>query len=209
MTGKTHLVGGLAAGAVIGKIAIATGAIPVSAPTILGLVAVVCLASLLPDIDEPNSMVSNLPNYAKRSMRKRYNDFINTLIAGIFKAILALLNMVTQALSGLIRVMAGGHRGATHWLITAVALTVVVLAVAIPFGKLWYVAFFFAGYTSHLVLDLMTLSGLEIGRPFSKKKYHILPAGLRVRTGSAADTILGVGLLVLTLLVLMIPIPLG
>ena len=88
-----------------------------------------------------------------------------------------------------------GHRGATHWFVTALTIGLIVSgigwAVSFPTLGLWLLL----GYISHLALDMMTLSGLTVWQPFSDRKYHLLPKSMRVRTGSPIDTLIGVGAL--------------
>ena len=97
------------------------------------------------------------------------------------------------------------HRGATHWLSTGVAVTVIcgviagavdgvlVLPVAAGLG---------AGYTLHLLADACTPHGVPLLGPFSTRKRHVLPTGRRIPTGSGRETVVclaamcGAGLLV-------------
>jgi membrane-bound metal-dependent hydrolase YbcI (DUF457 family) len=93
-----------------------------------------------------------------------------------------LLTGLVQALATVIRELTG-HRGATHWLLAA-------LLVALPaFAFLGRHAGIYlgAGYLSHLALDMLTRSGVPLLGPFSKRRLHLLPAPLRVRTGGPLD----------------------
>jgi inner membrane protein len=43
------------------------------------------------------------------------------------------------------------------------------------------------GYLSHLLADAMTMSGVPLWWPVGEKRVHVLPPGLRLRTGSLAE----------------------
>lgn len=192
--GSTHLVGGLAAALVaerlVGQVTSLravyyVGDFPVS-QLLIGA-AVAALGALLPDIDEPHSTVANLPHKAEQIIKPRANDPIDVAIGTTIKGGASILNILTQTLSGFIRALSGGHRGATHWLIIGALLTAAAWALGIrldlPRMGLW----FGAGYASHLILDMLTTSGLRLFKPFYSKPIHLLPKHLRVRTGSWAE----------------------
>ncbi|MCG3211847.1 MAG: hypothetical protein FOGNACKC_05493 [Anaerolineae bacterium] len=204
MTGKTHLAGGVAAAVVVERSAWLAGwplLPPEKQAVILGWLAPVALlafaaaalGSLLPDLDEPNSLVSNLP----RASRGLVRGALRTKgVEGVARSLvefgLLLVNFVTRFLSRIVRMAALGHRGATHWLVTALAL-----ALLAALGG-WFIGFpalgawLFIGYGSHLALDAMTLSGLELLQPFTARKVHLLPKPMRIRTGSLVDSLLTV-----------------
>ena len=62
--------------------------------------------------------------------------------------------------------------------------------------------YFLVGYLSHLMLDMMTKSGVPLLGPFTKKRFHLLPPFLRVKTGGAIDHIIqfGTGIIYVLLL---------
>lgn len=81
------------------------------------------------------------------------------------------------------------HRGITHtWLLVfffgALALLTLPSAVALAL---------IAGYSSHLVADMATRSGLPVFWPLTSAKFFVLPYPLRVRTGSVVESLLDVG----------------
>ena len=199
MTGKTHLAGGLAAGLVLERVTAMAG-VPIIPPSLMidvaGLLVpasvlaftAIGAGSLLPDLDEPRSMAANMPNKTKGVVREvlRKQGTEGVVRMGVEMA-LSVLNLFSRLLSALIRVAAAGHRGATHWLVTCLAVSVLAglagLGIGFPDLGFWL----FLGCLSHLVLDMMTISGLEVLMPFSEQKFHLLPKGLRVRTGNFVD----------------------
>lgn len=197
MTGKTHLAGGIAAAAALhaaqlvpelspylpsGLITIQHVVLPVAIP---GTAAAV-IAALLPDIDEPQSLISNSPN-AIRKQLGRGRKPADRAARQSASLLLRIANVLTRGLAMLVRVIAGGHRAATHVLFVAAALTAGMwfLGAAIGFPSLWM--WFAAGYLSHLLLDMMTPSGLALFWPMSRGNWHLLPSFMRMQTGGAGD----------------------
>ena len=214
MLGKTHLMGGLACGMVVerslavvralnltrlpdanleqvmapmkGQAVVEMGSLML--PTIIVIYSAVSLGSLLPDIDEPKSLVSNLP----RIVGKRIGRSVGRQGRGLIDLLFWPINGLTQLLSTVVRIGALGHRGATHWAATALVIGLLLsgLGWLIGFPALGF--WLFLGYASHLTLDMMTLSGLAVWQPFSRRKYHLLPKLMRVRTGSPIDSLIGI-----------------
>lgn len=202
MTGKTHLAGGVAAAVIIERSATIAGwpLLPPEkqaslfgwlAPVALLAFAAAALGSLLPDLDEPGSLVSNLPRASRGLVRQTLRTKgVEGVIRSLVEFLLLTLNFIPRLLSRLVKTLACGHRGATHWLITSF-----ILALLAALGG-WFIGFpalgawLFIGYTSHLILDGMTLSGLEMLQPFTDRKIHLLPKPMRIRTGSAVDALL-------------------
>jgi membrane-bound metal-dependent hydrolase YbcI (DUF457 family) len=78
------------------------------------------------------------------------------------------------------------HRGPTHWIVTGIVVTTFVLFVAALFlpASAGYIAGGFAiGYGMHIVADACTLAGVPALAPFTGRDIHLLPTGMRVRTG--------------------------
>lgn len=75
------------------------------------------------------------------------------------------------------------HRGITHTLLAA-ALVALLSAALLP----ELIAATIAGaYLSHLVLDACTISGVPLLGPLTWRRFHLLPAIARVRTGSLRE----------------------
>ncbi len=205
MTGKTHLAGGFAAGAGLAYAGAAFTELGMLLPPTLdvaglavpgivpGLLA--CgIASLLPDIDEPESLIANSPENMKRRIG-RGRAGIDRGARQSAGMLLTVLNVITRGLAGFVRLLAGGHRGATHMLLIAAALTIGMyfLGEAIGFAALWL--WFAVGYLSHLLLDMLTPSGLALLWPLSRRPLHLLPGPLRIVTGGVGDVVVRIALL--------------
>jgi membrane-bound metal-dependent hydrolase YbcI (DUF457 family) len=199
MTGKTHLAGGFAAGAALSWVGTQFGAVAdllpmtmsiggVTLPALAPGIAVAMVASLLPDIDEPQSLIANSPTALKKELGKGRKglDRHTRRSAGM---LLTVAQWITTGLAMIIRVLAGGHRGATHMLLITAALGVgaYFLGDAIGFPSLWL--WFSAGYLSHLVLDMLTPSGLELLWPLWRRNLRLLPRPLTITTGTAGDVV--------------------
>ena len=85
------------------------------------------------------------------------------------------------------------HRGITH---SALAVLLVGLVAALLSQPL-FAAAIAGGYASHLILDGCTLSGIPFFWP-AARRIHLLPSGVRIRTGSFAEQ--GVALMLIALL---------
>lgn len=90
------------------------------------------------------------------------------------------------------------HRGLLHSLGGLGMAGVCTVPFAIWIG--WApVAALLLGYASHLVGDSATKSGLRLRYP-NKRRYHLLPAGWRITTGSQAEDVVAALLLLPALL---------
>lgn len=210
MKGETHLIGGWAMALAVdhwfvevasrGEVLHVLG-IPISQ----GLVAaaIVGFGALLPDIDEPHSIVSNLPKYSEQMMPSaRSRDAVDIAARDLIKAVATFLNLLVQMLSKLVRFLAGGHRGATHWLLTGAILTffawLLGKAFLLPQIPMW----FGIGYFSHIFFDMLTVRGLKSMRPFFKRTLHLLPKALRVSTGELAEQGIRTGMIIMSVILL-------
>jgi hypothetical protein len=194
--GKTHLFYGLTAGAA----AVVALIHPVSMLPLAASVATGAVGGLLPDLDEPGSTISNAPRMlgkqAQHLLRRATGGTalrVLGLIAGALIGLLAgILNLVSRALSHLVRFVSGGHREGTHWLPVWVGLSAGVFALMAPLVASGYglpaAVGFGAGYLSHLVGDGLTRSGLPLV-PYTGARLHLLPRPLRVRTGTGGEVV--------------------
>ncbi|MDA8346828.1 MAG: metal-dependent hydrolase [Thermaerobacter sp.] len=178
--GHTHLLGGLAAGALLAP-ALAFGHIPAF------LIAAV-LAGPLADIDHPGSMYGKwvpLPGVAK------INGQVEPFRRGPF-------GNSQRSFGHVGRVLPGGilwHRAATHSFTVALAFSAAFYllagrliapeATAIGLGVL-------TGYLSHLALDALNVAGQQLLWPFSRKP--VRPPWPRIPVGSLGEMLTVVAL---------------
>lgn len=153
MTGKTHLIGGIASLSLL---------LLWPAPIALNdwgmAIAGAVVGSLLPDLDAP---VSQLSRFQAAGVRP------------FALPALVLSHFLT-------------HRGFSHsllgWLLAS-------LIVALPLGVFvspWLGTGLALGYGSHLLLDMMTKSGVPLLWP-DKTRRHVLPPPLRISTGKPEE----------------------
>ena len=150
------------------------GANTVWIPILMGMVIepwlflIGAFTALLPDLDASESKIKHLKfgGYIGKT-KVTINPFmpIAVIISAIF-----------------------GHRGALHSLV-AIAVVAAGASFLIPHTSvaLWLVAVL--GYTSHLLADALTKSGIEFFWPW-KQNFGALPRFLRVKTGGLVDTLL-------------------
>jgi hypothetical protein len=205
--GKHHLWYGLSAGGA-GALLAVTGhlhiVVPVG-PHVLSVgragpanaawfVAASAVGSLVPDFDEPGSMISNAPRItgalARRLLRRVGIGPLRPLawLAGI--AVLAaatLLNGVSRFCSSVFRWLALGHREGSHWLPVWVAASAAVYLLTVAQCGVWPGVGFALGFLTHLVADGLTKVGLPLV-PGTGGRLHLLPRPLRIRTGGRVET---------------------
>ena len=124
------------------------------------LAAVAALGSLLPDLDAGDSKIKHIK------------------VAGVKPFFLPAQAIHHQF----------GHRSFSH----SLAGLTVLIAVALPLSQFWgwLASLTLAlGYTSHLIADACTKSGIPVFYPH-KRRYHLLPRSLRITTGSGAEDVL-------------------
>jgi inner membrane protein len=96
-----------------------------------------------------------------------------------------------------------GHRGVLHSLLAVGVLAVVVVPSVLWLGWDWELgAALVLGYSSHLMADACTKSGIPLLYP-RQKRYALLPKPWRLTTGSEAEGVL-MALLLLPALVLLL-----
>jgi membrane-bound metal-dependent hydrolase YbcI (DUF457 family) len=132
------------------------------------------LGSRLPDVDQPRARIHRRTRLERRSIGVG-------LAVGALRLPMAMFARV------------GRHRGATHWLLSGAAATLVLAAaaraiwaplaipVAIGIG---------CGYWGHLLADACTPHGAPLLGPLHARRVHLLPAGRRIVTGARGDLLL-------------------
>jgi len=180
MMGESHMIFGAAA--------TATGLVTLGyTPANVGMghfalaVGLGALVALLPDIDAPDTKIRQIFGVGSRQARSRLRRWYRKGI------IINLLNLLRYAISRVLDLLAWllPHRGPTHWLIVAAALTYGFYLVSSWYGwpLLWWRAFAI-GYSSHLFADSLTVSGVKLFAPFYDKAVGLPIRFLRVRTNS-------------------------
>lgn len=132
------------------------------------------LGSRLPDIDQRGARIHRRTQFERRS--------ITVALAG---GVLRLPMTIFAALAK--------HRGATHWLLSGAAATIVLAAAAgaISPGLTLPVAIGTGcGYSAHLLADACTPHGAPLLGPFSTRRVHLLPPGHRMVTGGPGDLVM-------------------
>ena len=157
----------------------ATGALAVCAVagadvlTTAGCVLVSVLGSRLPDADQHGSKIHRKTGWERRNLLIALLGFLARVPLVVFASVVR-------------------HRGATHWLVTGAAVTVIgAVAASVVYAALVLpvAAGLGVGYTLHLLADACTPHGVPLLGPFSRRKRHLLPNGRRIRTGSGPETV--------------------
>jgi len=139
-----------------------------------GAVCASLLGSRLPDADVRGARIHRRTRLERRS-----------LVAALAGRVLRLPMTIFAALAK--------HRGATHWLLSAAAATIVLTAAA---GAVWPALTVpvaigaGCGYCAHLLADACTPRGAPLLGPFSARRVHLLPAVLRITTGGIGDLLM-------------------
>lgn len=176
------------------------------------------MGGLLPDLDEPGSTISNAPRIlgriTQRSLRRATKRtplrLLGVLAGWLIQLAAALLNIVSHALSKLVRFVSGGHREGTHWVVVWALLSAAVFALTAPLaaldGKPYVGIGFCVGYLSHLCSDGCTRSGIPLV-PYTSLRLHLLPRLLRIRTGTAGETLFTFAYIILLTAALYVVLP--
>ncbi len=180
MMGESHMIFGAAATATV---LVTLGYTPnnVGAGHFALAVGLGALVALLPDIDSPNTKIRQIFGVGSRQARSRLRRWYRQDI------LTNLLNLARYAISRVLDLLGWflPHRGPTHWLVVAVALTYGFYWLSLQYGwpLLWWRAFAI-GYASHLFADALTISGVKLFAPFYNRAVGLPISFLRVRTGS-------------------------
>lgn len=84
------------------------------------------------------------------------------------------------------------HRGITHTLIAIMAVGAAAYAALPPLiGELVIMA-----YYSHILADMLTVSGLPVFWPYKKESYHLLPKRFCMTTNTLPEHLIALGLVV-------------
>lgn len=129
------------------------------------------LGSRLPDVDQLGARIHRRTRIERRSLIARLTGRALRLPMTIFATLAT-------------------HRGATHWLLSGAATTILLAGVAgalSPPLALPVAIGCGCGYGAHLLADACTPHGAPLFGPASARRIHLLPPGMRVVTGGAGD----------------------
>ncbi|QGU96214.1 metal-dependent hydrolase [Clostridium bovifaecis] len=137
----------------------------------LGLVVVI-LASLMPDIDHPKSIINK---YILPFKNKKTKTIVYVCLA-VIVLYFDYLYVNTPALKALgislICIAVSSHRnGLTHSLVGLVVFTIILSYLGKTYTMPNIAYYFMIGYGMHLACDMMTKMGVPLFYPFIKKKY--------------------------------------
>lgn len=166
MTGKTHAGIGLAAYVAL------SSKLP-GGFSYLGL-AVVFIASLLPDIDHPKSLVNRRILPFKNKSTKTVLYFCSGIIVLWFDYLYANQAAYKALGAALIAIGFSSHRnGLTHSLLGMITFTFIIGYIGNKYNLKNLTTYFIIGYSMHLLGDMATNRGVPLYYPFKKKKVRL------------------------------------
>lgn len=173
---KSHRIGGAAAGAVSTVALLGIPQDPSGFVLSAGLIGVSMIGSLFPDIDHSQSKISK-------------SNPILSLFITIFLNIGKLITSVLLLLAFWIpkrrkdQILKGfEHRGIFHTLLMGVIFYFLIGLIPINNIFIWQIAFC-GGYLSHILMDMLTVSGVRLFYPFLNVPCHLLPF-VKLKTGN-------------------------
>lgn len=180
MTGISHATIGGAAGAAAGVVT------AVGWPWFITAVLIGMVSGLLPDLDSTDSLARTRLGLGKEQINREWSKRVSFSL--IVRWVISWpLNILARLLP---------HRGPTHWLITAVLITSAAYTVTNWAG--WPAVVWLAvggGYLSHLLADGLTIAGVPLLGPLTRRAFRFVPRPLALRTGGAAEfMVVGAGL---------------
>lgn len=168
MLGRTHVALGLAGATMMININ------PKTAPITLTTVA---LASLLPDIDDDNSLINHKINFGFKPLGAVF--FTTLLFSLSYLKIIPIISFVVLEISLLLSIFSR-HRSFSHSLL---GLLIYSIGIYLAYRPIF--VSFVIGYSLHLIVDMFTNSGIELLYPYRKR----VGIGL-ISTGSIWDNLI-------------------
>ena len=193
MEGKTHLgIGAVTYVAICNKLP--------GKFSLLGMFVVI-VASLLPDIDHPKSMVNKYILPFKNGLTKRVMYVCIGILVLWFDYLFTKESSLRALGVAFIAIGFSSHRnGLTHSIFGLIIFTFIIKYIGKQYGILYIEYYFLIGYGMHLLCDMMTKKGIPLFYPLTKTKYK-LPITYRVgsRVGQMIE-----GLLILLSIIYMV-----
>ena len=194
---RSHAIGGLALGVATTSILYQSNVFTSPSNIVLSLMGGALVGSLIPDIDHPNSYIS-----------KRFVvlSWITNLFLWLIKGITSLLLFISFWLKEnqkqeILKMFE--HRGIFHTLLFAFLLTFLVGLIPINEEILKMLQLgFLVGYLSHLLMDMLTVSGVKILFPITTHTFHY-PL-IRLHTGKMLDEIIASSIFIFLSIVIML-----
>lgn len=194
---RSHAIGGLALGVATTSILYQSNIFLAPSNIVLSLMGGALVGSLIPDIDHPNSYIS-----------KRFVvlSWITNLFLWLIKGITSLLLFISFWLKEnqkqeILKMFE--HRGIFHTLLFAFLLTFLVGLIPINEEILKMLQLgFLVGYLSHLLMDMLTVSGVKILFPITTHTFHY-PL-IRLHTGKMLDEIIASSIFIFLSVVIML-----
>ena len=164
MRATTHQIAG------VGLAVVAAAALDATTTGAAALVAGAWLGSLLPDADRAGSRIYRARRLERRAWPLR-------IVGWVVRLPLRLLILL-------------GHRGLTHSLVAAAAVTAASFALAslvVPSVAHEVAAGIAIGYLAHVAADACTPGGVALWAPLSRRRRWLLPKPARIPTGSLRE----------------------
>ncbi|WP_297813410.1 metal-dependent hydrolase [uncultured Helicobacter sp.] len=180
MLGKTHISFGLGLSAcgIVGFNALSST--PLSGAGLSIFYGAVALGSLVPDIDEPNSLLGKktlgISNLIKTIFGHR--GFTHSLCFILLMGVLLfLLSTLDENFWKEIPLVADVIK--QFGSVESKNINITIFSIGLLLGCIF-----------HLIGDMMTLSGVPLFLPFKRCNYHIVPSFMRFKTGGIPDKLI-------------------
>lgn len=157
----------------------------------LGL-AIVILASLMPDIDHPKSIINKYILPFKNKKTKTVVYLCLALIVLYFDYLYVRIPALKALGISLVFIAISSHRnGLTHSLIGLMIFTIISDYLGKTYAMPNAAYYFMIGYGMHLICDMATKMGVPLFYPFLKKKYKLpLTYNANSKGGSSFEDLL-------------------
>ena len=191
MLGNTHMSFGLASASVAVYFTPYLTPLDFLDPIEIFLFYMFCLlGSIFPDIDEPQSKIGRKTLGASNLIKTFFGHrgLTHSLICfaalGLFLGILGYFLIVSDSLNQIL------VNGINSYILTNNLSKEPLISHLASQSIIICICGFLFGWLSHLVGDMMTLSGVPLLLPFNAQKYFVLPQFLRFKTGGKIEHII-------------------